>query len=348
MSLKFKATVSRLTANFLRLLGMSELEPPESLPYLNFGRRLTFQSIPVDLYKDHLVRYISDRDGENTYMKCSLLCVEHYKCLQNVEHEFLVLYFTHWNSSSDTAVICADRSVEAAESSGLLTPSSSENVAQDLVTVIGGAMATDITQYLRFKFKSSKRISSLSFPSDCPSALQVSILLDLVNKQDTKYHIFRAQCYWYCDVVCRSLKRLFQGVEELHGPDTRGHLGLIPVVRTSEGDVDGVCNGYPIALQKAMEQVNQLQIQRAATRAQIWEEGSASAQLKINEQQCQIAERDHQLEERNRQLEEIRAEQQRQNTERDRENAERDHQFEEMRAEIERMRAQFAALKDTQ
>ncbi|KAG1766248.1 hypothetical protein EV702DRAFT_1257223 [Suillus placidus] len=325
MSLKFKATVSRLTTNFLRRLGMSELEPPESLPYLNFGRRLTFQSIPVDLYKDHLVRYISDRDEENTYMKCLLLRVEHYKCSQNVKHEFLVLYFTHWNSSSDTAVICADRSVEAAaaESSGLLTPSSSENVAQDLVTVIGGAMATDTTQYLRFKFKSFKRISSLSFSSDRPSALQVSILLDLVNKQDTNYHIFRAQCYWFCDVVCRSLERLFQGVEELHGPHTRGHLGLIPVVRTSEGDVDDVCNGYPIALQKAMVQVNQLQIQRAATRAQIWEEGGASAQLKINEQQCQIAERDRQLEERDRQLEE-------------------------MRAEIERMRAQFSASKDKQ
>ncbi|KAG2738409.1 hypothetical protein P692DRAFT_20787764 [Suillus brevipes Sb2] len=292
---------------------MSELEPPESLPYLNFGRRLTFQSIPVDLYKDHLVRYISDRDGENTYMKCLLLRVEHYKCSQTVKHEFLVLYFTHWNSSSDTAVICADRSVEAAaaESSGLLTPSSSENVAQDLVTVIGGAMATDTTQYLRFKFKSFKRISSLSFSSDHPTALQVSILLDLVNKQDANYHIFRAQCYWFCDVVCRSLERLFQGVEELHGPDTRGHLGPIPVVRTSEGDVDDVCKGYPIALQKAMEQVNQLQIQRAAIRAHIWEEGGASAQLKINEQQRQIAERD-------RQLEEIRAEQQRQNAERDR------------------------------
>jgi hypothetical protein len=205
-------------------------------------------------------------------MKCLLLRVEHYKCSQAVKHEFLVLYFTHWNSSSDTAVICADRSVEAAaaESSGLLTPSSSENVAQDLVTVIGGAMATDTTQYLRFKFKSFKRISSLSFSSDHPTALQVSILLDLVNKQDANYHIFRAQCYWFCDVVCKSLERLFQGVEELHGPDTRGHLGPIPVVRTSEGDVDDVCKGYPIALQKAMEQVNQLQIQRAATRAQVY------------------------------------------------------------------------------
>lgn len=39
---------------------------------------------------------------------------------------------------------------------------------------------------------------------------------------------------------------------------------------------------------------------------QIWEEGGASAQLKINEQQRQIAERDRQLEERDRQLEEVR------------------------------------------
>ncbi|KAG1726224.1 hypothetical protein EDB19DRAFT_1833521 [Suillus lakei] len=82
-------------------------------------------------------------------------------------------------------------------------------------------------------------------------------------------------------------ERLFQGVDELHGPDTRGHLGLIPAVRTSKGDVDDGCNGYPTSLQKAMLQERDRQ---------------------IAEQQCHIEERNRQIEERDRQLEEMQAE----------------------------------------
>ncbi|KAG2079742.1 uncharacterized protein F5147DRAFT_542296, partial [Suillus discolor] len=162
--------------------------------------------------------------------QCHLLRVDHYKCLQNAEHEFLVLHFTHWNTqagSSATAAMCVDRTVDIptySHASGLLTPSSSEYPARDTVYLIGRASDLNIQSHLTARLKSYRRISSLSFNFVRPSVLHVADLLVLVNQQDFSYGILRAQCYWWSRTICKSLERLFRGEEQVFDPDNRGHF----------------------------------------------------------------------------------------------------------------------------
>jgi hypothetical protein len=78
MSLRFRASISRLVTNYLRRLGMVE-PPSEDLPYLWFHHRCptTRQLASVDIYKKYLRTH---GNGKNNYMECFLYRIDHYKC----------------------------------------------------------------------------------------------------------------------------------------------------------------------------------------------------------------------------------------------------------------------------
>ncbi|KAG2342411.1 hypothetical protein BDR05DRAFT_964362 [Suillus weaverae] len=260
MSFKVRASISRLVTNYLRRLGI--LEPPtEDLPILWFDHKspTTRQLMSVDVYKKYLSERI-DGDGKNNYMECFLYRIDHYKCSQTAEHEFLVLHFTHWDSPAATAAICVDRSVR--QSSGILTPSSSassENYAIDMIEPIGCASNLNIKSCLTEKFKTFKHISSLSFrnQSTRPSALHVAVLLFQVNQHPINYHLLGAPCYWFGHAVCQSLQTLFgqEGEEEVFKSHTRGQFGPIPVFKPSQDDVNVICDGFWDAYEQTMKVV---------------------------------------------------------------------------------------------
>ncbi|KAG2361204.1 hypothetical protein BDR07DRAFT_1461595 [Suillus spraguei] len=276
MSLNLRVNIIRLAIKLLQQIGM--LEAPESLHFLSFN-----DGMGVQFNAD------CDNDGNNHYMQCLLFCVDHYKCLQNPEHEFLVLQFSHWKTgSSATAALCVDRTIDIpthSHASGLLTPSSSEYPARDMVYLIGRATSLNIDSHLTARFKSYRRISSLSFNLDRPSVLQVADLLLLVNQQDLNYDILRTQCYWWSGTVCKSLERLFRGEEEVFDPDNRGHFGPITLIQPSEDDISNICAKFWPA-------------------HKILEQGRSQRQPEIDERDRQIKECNRQIEERNRQVEE--------------------------------------------
>lgn len=219
------------------------LEPPESLCFLCFDDELAV-NFNVHPYRDFISQHL-DSVGNNHYMQCHLFCVDHYKCLQNAEHEFLVLHFTHWKTgSSATVAMCIDYTIDIptySHASGLLTPSSSEYPAWDTVYLIGHASDLNIQSHLTARFKSYRRISLLSFNFIWPSVLQVTDLLVLVNQQDLSYDILHAQCYWWSHTICKSLERLFRGKEEVFEPDNCGHFDPIVVTQSSEDDISNIC-----------------------------------------------------------------------------------------------------------
>lgn len=244
--------------------------PPEDLPWLCFDHRRpsTRQLTSVDLYKRFLSEHI-DADGYNRYMECFLCRIDHYKCSQTVEHEFLVLHFTHWNNPTVTAAICVDRSVDITirQSSGMLTSSSisSENAAKDMIELIGCASNLNVKSFLKEKYKSSGLNSSLSFPSQStrPSALHVAVLLFQVNQHAINYNLLDAQCYWFGHTVFKSLQRLFgQGKEEVFEPDTRGRFGPILVLKQSQNDVNIICDGFWEAYEQTTKVVETLRLRR--------------------------------------------------------------------------------------
>ncbi|KAG2347269.1 hypothetical protein BDR05DRAFT_958772 [Suillus weaverae] len=353
MSFKFRASISRLVTNYLRRLGM--LEPPaEDLPCLWFDhkRPATSQLISVDLYKKSLSEHI-DRDGKNNYAECFLYRIDHYKCSKTVEHEFLVLHFTHWGNPAATAAICVDRSVNVTigQSSGMLTPSSStssENLAKDMVELIGCASNINIKSCLTEKFKTFRHISSLSFPSQFtrPSALHVAVLLFQVNQHAINYHLLDGQCYWFGHTVCKSLQTLFgqEGREDVFEPDTRGHLGPIPVFKPSQDDVNVVCDGFWDAYEQTMKVVEARRSHHLEERQKLVEQTRAEQQHEIDERDRQIAKlveraRDDQIE-RDREIAKL--------VERARDDQiERDREIAKMQAELELLKAQLAAPKDT-
>ncbi|KAG1778761.1 hypothetical protein EV702DRAFT_1091778 [Suillus placidus] len=378
MSFKFRASISRLVTNYLRRLGM--LEPPaEDLPYLWFdhNRPATRQLMSVDLYKKYLSDHI-DGDGKNNYAECFLYRIDHYKCSKTVEHEFLVLHFTHWGNPAATAAICVDRSVNVTigQSSGMLTPSSStssENLAKDMVELIGCASNINIKSCLTEKFKTFRHISSLSFPSRStrPSALHVAVLLFQVNQHAINYHLLDGQCYWFGHTVCKSLQTLFgqQGREDVFEPDTRGHLGPIPVFKPSKDDVNVVCDGFWDAYEQTMkvvearrshhlEERNKL-VERTVERTRAERQHEIDERdHQINERDHRIDERDHQISERDREIAKLVEQARDDQIERDREIAklverarddqiERDREIAKMQAELELLKAQFAVPKDT-
>ncbi|KAG1718936.1 uncharacterized protein EDB91DRAFT_1018458, partial [Suillus paluster] len=163
--------------------------------------------------------WATDDNQDNRYLKCPLSRIEYYKCADDVEHEFLVFYFKHWTHPNSEAVVSVDRTVHqrdgcSKQSSEIISPSSSENnAAFDSVSLLGSPH--DAASPLLTRYGQYKKLCTLLFSSpSAPSALEVSIVLSLVNQQAPAYHLYEKQCYWFSDTVWRSLKKLFPTNQE--------------------------------------------------------------------------------------------------------------------------------------
>jgi hypothetical protein len=248
-------------------------ERPSQLPQLFFHNPDGPQRIQetVVQWNTHMSQYL-DADGDNTYTRCFLHHVEHHKCSDGAGHEFLVFHFTHWDSSSATGIVCAERAVNPGNSSrqsGLICPSFSDNiVAHDTVSIVGSSHAA--TAYLEQKYPSSIVLCKMYFPSRSrPSALQVSTILALVNEHSLFYSLYQRQCYWYADTVWRSLKRLFFGNEDL-GTDHNLRARYAGVqLGPCDKSVDVVCERYELAWAQALEQLSRARNLREAQLARV-------------------------------------------------------------------------------
>jgi len=150
---KARSSISRFLSALLRPF-MSE-PPPPGLPYLRFhsphGSPIATDVVDCNLQMSQSL----DDVGDNSYAKCSLHYVGYCKCSHDVDHEFLVFHLGHWNrGSSAVGVVCADRTVitnqdnssSSGQSSGIVSPSSSDNVARDIVSILGSPR--NATSYL--------------------------------------------------------------------------------------------------------------------------------------------------------------------------------------------------------
>jgi hypothetical protein len=188
-----------------------------------------------------------------------------------------VFHFGHWNrGSSAVGVVCTDRTVitnqdnssSSGQSSGIVSPSSSENVARDTVSILGSPR--NATSYLTQTYGPFKTLCRLSFASSSrPSSLQVSTILSLVNNVSLLYKLFDRQCYWYADTVWRSLKRIFpENEESCNDHNARSRYGPF-LLGPSDESVDVVCNRYESAWDMTLKQWTQARNHHVAQRAQV-------------------------------------------------------------------------------
>jgi hypothetical protein len=276
MTEKLAPSISRFLFALLRPF-MSEPPPPPGLPYLHFhsshGSPIVMDVVDWNLQMSQSL----DDAGDNSYAKCSLHYVEYCKCSHGVDHEFLVFHFGHWNrDSSAVGVVCADCTVitnqdnssSSGQSSGIVSPSSSDNVARDTVSILGSPR--NATSYLTQTYGSFNTLYRLSFASASrPSSLQVSTILSLVNNVSLLYKLFDRQCYWYANTVWRSLKRIFPENEELcYDHNARSRYGPF-LLGPSDESVGVVCNRYESAWDITLKQWTQARDRHAAQRAQI-------------------------------------------------------------------------------
>jgi len=269
-----RSSINRFLSALLRPF-MSEFPP--GLPWLYFhgppGRWIVMGAVDWNLYMSQSL----DDDGDNPYTKCSLHYVEYCKCSHGVEQEFLVFHFGHWNrDSSAVGVVCTNRTVitnqdnppSSDKSSEIISPSSSDNVSYDTVSIVGSPR--NAKTYLTHTYGSFKTLCRLSFASSSrPSSLQVSTILSLVNNVSLQYKVFDRQCYWYADTVWRSLKRIFpENKESCKNHNARSRYGPF-LLGPSDESVDVVCNRYESAWDMTLKQWTQVRDSRAARLAQV-------------------------------------------------------------------------------
>ena len=158
--------------------------------------------------------------------------------------------FGHWNrDSSAVGVVCTNRTVitnkdnppSSDKSSEIVSPSSSDNVSYDTVSIVGSPR--NAKTYLTHTYGSFKILCRLSFASSSrPSSLQVSTILSLVNNVSLQYKVFDRQSHWYADTVWRSLKRIFpENKESCKNHNARSRYGPF-LLGPSDESVDVVCN----------------------------------------------------------------------------------------------------------
>jgi hypothetical protein len=188
-------------------------------------------------------------------IQCGLKRAVYYKCDNHKQHEFLHLYFRHWNSSeSAVAAVVIERipkqdprnnssSSRLIHTSNLISPSASETVAEDVVHT--SRQGSAFPQYLVDAYAPFTELCTLDFsPLACPSAAQISILLSAVNQHAPHYHLYDNQCYWFSFTVWETLKKLFPDCTETHSApvDKRSHYCGFAVRKADS--VEDVCRDY--------------------------------------------------------------------------------------------------------
>ncbi|KAG1881287.1 hypothetical protein F4604DRAFT_1534104, partial [Suillus subluteus] len=160
--------------------------------------------------------------------RCVLEWLTFCKATRGKEHEFIVLYFRHWNASVPaTARLIVERalnpyqmdgrstimhssSFSALQISSLISPTSLQTSAIDSVLITSNTVHSHWETYLGGRYGSYKTLCTLEFSAtSCPSATQISVLLFVINRHAPDYHLWKFQCYWFAMTIWETIKQLF-------------------------------------------------------------------------------------------------------------------------------------------
>lgn len=162
--------------------------------------------------------------------RCVLERLTFCKATRGKEHEFIVLYFRHWNTAVPaTARLIVERalnpypmdrrsmmtSFSASQFSSLISPTSSPTSAIDSVLITSNTVHPHWERYLGGRYGAYKTLCTLEFSAtSCPSATQISVLLFVINHHAPDYHLWKSQCYWFSRTIWETIKQLFSGYVE--------------------------------------------------------------------------------------------------------------------------------------
>ncbi|KAG2134948.1 hypothetical protein BD769DRAFT_1664881 [Suillus cothurnatus] len=218
--------------------------------------------------------------------RCVLERLTFYKAAKRKQHEFVVLYFRHWDASVHaTAVLVVDRAPNASSkdngystpithSSGITSPSASQTPALDSVFTTPNT-GTAIQTYLRRRYGRYKELCTLNFSatSTCPSATQISVLLFVISRHAPDYHLYRFQCYWFASTIWETIKRLFPG--SLETAWKRGRSSCYGIKVDKADSVEVVCKEYADEWTRLENEAEQKRLAEHARAEQLRMEGVA-------------------------------------------------------------------------
>ena len=166
--------------------------------------------------------------------------VEHYKCTNGFNHEFLAVHLDHPAINQPIANPPASKEfrrdrqivlfVERTAQPDILTvlgfsstPLVAPIPASDLVSIASPKFKDPIS-HINEKHKEHILLSTLEFSGENrPTDRDLSSILQFATTKHPKYDI-EYQCFWYAGLVFDALKDKFRGLKKDEHADRRGHL----------------------------------------------------------------------------------------------------------------------------
>ncbi|KAG1896787.1 uncharacterized protein F5891DRAFT_1245792 [Suillus fuscotomentosus] len=214
----------------------------------------TILDVPVAVWKRILL-------GSDFPSRCALEGLTFCKARKRKQHEFIVLYFRHWNVLVPaTAVMVVDRAAKTsskkngysapiAHSSGIISPAALQTLAFDsvsqVITPIKDTQA-EIRKCLRERYGKYKELCNHTFSDNSarPSATQISVLLSVISQHAPNYNLYRFQCYWFAMTIWEATKQLYPDSEDTEAPWKGKHSRWHGIKMDSADSVDAVCEKY--------------------------------------------------------------------------------------------------------
>ncbi|KAG1786710.1 uncharacterized protein HD556DRAFT_1449511 [Suillus plorans] len=230
--------------------------------------------------------------ASNFSSQCVLEQAWFCKASERKQHEFLVLFFAHWDASVPAiACVVVDRTPKSSSndsgsstpitlSSGIASPSALQTAALDSVSTTP-CTGINTCKYLTSMYGPYNHLCTLTFPptSTRPSATQISVLLSVTSTHAPNYNLYHFQCYWYASTIWEAIKQLFPGYIEGTWQGPRCHYYGFKVEKADSVEV--VCEQYVnewTRLENEAELQRRAELQRQAELDRIqqtWKDGVA-------------------------------------------------------------------------
>ncbi|KAG2063207.1 hypothetical protein BDR04DRAFT_1111755 [Suillus decipiens] len=219
--------------------------------------------------------------------QCQLEQVVHCKCTKNKEHEFLLFHFHHPIQQDAEAILVSDRisDPEGNINNNNGSPASRRTGIRSSRMVLPYCpipphdsifatpySVTRIPTYLSRTYGKFNYLTELHFTSVRPSALQLSVLLSVINKHLPVYDLYQYQCYWYAHTVWEALKRLFPDCFETE--ESAARSSCLGFTIDKADSVDAICEQYRTEWARVEEAERQFEeAKRRLVEAKIQREG---------------------------------------------------------------------------
>jgi len=214
-------------------------------------------------------------DGNGPVAECFVTRIEHLKCENGKEHEFLLITVQHRTGNNrPTTQLVTDRCVrngcsnwlgDFKRSSQILSNGSSASTSSPRINSaspspsLPEADADDRVHCGKIErpledLAPYKPLRTLEFHGATFPVTSLAILLTIVSLERPEYRADEAQCYWYANTIYMAAFSLFHGAEKVdavHG-ESRGKYLHVPI-RQSDS-VSTVTEKYDQALKDYKEQ----------------------------------------------------------------------------------------------